>query len=777
MRLTKIALTWFRGAAECVELETPGKSVVVYGPNASGKSSFVDGVEYLISSGKIGHLANEYSGRRLENAVINTQIPERTNAKVELHFGANTTVSATIRPDGAATYSGVTALSGWRREQIILRQDEVSAFVQADKAEKYSSILPLIGLGPLELVATNVRNLRRRVENDTAVQSDRRAFAELSRQWKEAGVTAVEAGERIKALYSRLLPGTDLPSNLELALAALRPVVNARIESAGVETKQHFLLATIRDVGLGRLLADAVAATEATSRLVEPLLSERLTVLRAAEAFVTKVDGTTSVTCPSCGQTVEVASFRSHVEAEKARLESSLSAFETRHRALGSLLDGLHATCMALRSDELRLWSASKDRGDLIGAIQLLMALDTAAMRLRPDAVDLGELSVVLPPLIAHIEEAASTAPPEAQELVAALKLIEAVAAYPKIKRLNVHLRKIDNLIAFLVELESQVRDEIRLQTETVISGISVHIRRMWNRLHPAARIDGIRLYQPDDAAKAIDIELNFYGRTQPSPRLSLSEGDRHSLGMCIFLSLAKESSLDRPILLDDIVTSLDREHRSHVLDLLVSEFSDRQILLFTHEQDWFVELSHQLPAKQWEFKVLQTFDTPGTGIRWSSAPVGFANARILLDVAPNSAANFARGLMDLHMALVAERLALPVPFIRGARNDQRNALELLERFISRARKQLRRKGDNGSHEYWEYPVTVAHDLRVLLISWGNPGSHGRYITRPEAEKLIAECEKFLDSLRCSECGTHISYAAVVGKHLRCDCDSLRWII
>jgi len=749
--------------------------MAVYGPNGAGKSTFVDGAEYLVSRGKIGHLTNEYSGRRLEKAIINTQIPIATQASLELMLMDNTAVSARINSNGAVTFSGGDAIAGWQRERLILRPDEVSAFVQADKSEKYSSILPLIGLGPLEVVATNIRSLARRVANDAGVQRDRGARAELETRWTEAGVSAAEAGILIKALHARYLPGVETPSTLDLAVAALRPVIDARVRSASAETKEHLLLANARDADLDGRLAAAVTASEATARLVEPLLSERLAVLSTAETFVHGVEGVTSITCPACGREVEPTAFRTHVAAERIRLEDALAAFSTRSNALNSLIDGLQTACGALRSDDLRAWKASSAQDGIRPNLERTLALDFPHLRLHPDQVDLGLLAANVPPVIEHIRLATSTPPPEAKDLLAASKLLDAAAAHPRIRQLRNRLTKVDGLVAFLGELESQVRDEIRLRTESVISDISVHIQRMWNHLHPACRVNAIRLYQPSDAAKAIDIELSFYGSTQPSPRLSLSEGDRHSLGLCVFLSLAKEGGNDRPLILDDIVTSLDREHRSNVADLLVTEFSDRQVILFTHEYEWFIELTHRLPAKNWQFKTLLAFDTPATGIRWSGAPHGFESARILLDVDPKSAANSARGLMDLHMSLIAERLELPVPFLRGAKNDMRHALELLERFASRSKTQLQRQTEADQYAFWDGPVGAARNLTALLIPWGNAGSHGRYLTRSEAERVIDACEAFLASLICETCSTHISHAAVAGKYYRCGCDHLRW--
>jgi AAA15 family ATPase/GTPase len=75
MRIENIAITWFRGSADRIDLNTRSKSVVVYGENGSGKSSFVDAMEYALKSGRIGHLAHEYSGKHQEKSVINTHTP------------------------------------------------------------------------------------------------------------------------------------------------------------------------------------------------------------------------------------------------------------------------------------------------------------------------------------------------------------------------------------------------------------------------------------------------------------------------------------------------------------------------------------------------------------------------------------------------------------------------------------------------------------------------------------------------------------------------------
>ena len=112
-------------------------------------------------------------------------------------------------------------------------------------------------------------------------------------------------------------------------------------------------------------------------------------------------------------------------------------------------------------------------------------------------------------------------------------------------------------LISCLNSLEHEVREEIRQQSEKVIDSISEDLASMWATLHPGERIDNVRLSVPEDADKAIDVVLRFYGLDQDSPRLTLSEGYRNSLGLCIFLAMAKQvADKEQPLFLDDVVVS-----------------------------------------------------------------------------------------------------------------------------------------------------------------------------------------------------------------------------
>ena len=186
----------------------------------------------------------------------------------------------------------------------------------------------------------------------------------------------------------------------------------------------------------------------------------------------------------------------------------------------------------------------------------------------------------------------------------------------------------------------------------------------MWETLHPGKAIDNVRLSMPIGSDKAIDVVLTFHGLDQESPRLTLSEGFRNSLGLCIFLAMAKRvADTERPLFLDDVVVSLDRTHRGMILELLEKEFSDRQVIILTHDREWYTELRHQLEHdSKWLFKTLLPYETPETGIRWSHKTTTFSDARALLNARPDAAANDARRIMDVELPMIAEQLQIRLP-------------------------------------------------------------------------------------------------------------------
>jgi chromosome segregation ATPase len=191
VKVKSLSLSWFRGVGSQLTLVPDGRSVVVYGPNGSGKSTFPDALEYLVSRGKIGHLAHEYSGSRLERAVRNTHAPAAEPAVIELEMADGERVRVEISASGKAAFNSSSSkelletLNAVGLERLILRQDEVSRFIHATKGQKYSALLPLLGLEDLELAAHNLNALRLAVSKLGELEEKRGRLEELETQARQ----------------------------------------------------------------------------------------------------------------------------------------------------------------------------------------------------------------------------------------------------------------------------------------------------------------------------------------------------------------------------------------------------------------------------------------------------------------------------------------------------------------------------------------------------------------------------------------------------------------
>ncbi len=137
MKIKKIKISWFRGSSDPIELDFISKSLVLYGENGAGKSTFVDAIEYNINNGKINHLTHEYSGKRQEKAVVNTHIPGSQNGEIFITLEDNSIVETRILKNGSFTITPTTSeITSWDYRSTVLRQNEVADFITDTKGNK-----------------------------------------------------------------------------------------------------------------------------------------------------------------------------------------------------------------------------------------------------------------------------------------------------------------------------------------------------------------------------------------------------------------------------------------------------------------------------------------------------------------------------------------------------------------------------------------------------------------------------------------------------------------
>jgi len=781
MRINEVELSWFRGAADPISLDLGCKSMVVYGENGSGKSSFVDAVEYALRGGKIGHLCHEYSGKHQEKAVINTHTPEGSSIGVRIGFQGGSELKTEIKRNGSFVSAGGEAarISTWEYQRTILRQDELANFIRETKGDKYSALLPLLGLHEMEVAAENLRQLAKAVEQQAKLKETKASLTaiDVKRKATFGAATGGEIAKRIQDLHAKYCEPTAATTDLLSQCDETEAALTARIKRFSAEEKQHLVLVDISGSELGAHVKAVRAAGLKLAGEVEPLVSERLEVLESAATFSDRLGVEEQIVCPACGQRISADEFRAHVKREKVRLQKTIDAFNILKQARAKLYDTLKTLKSNLQKTDIKSWREDAARKSLDDGFAYADKLDAEKLRTSCGEDGLKSIEDNLLPIIRAASSAARTGPADVSQLSADKDVIAACKALADRKEISGAVKSAETLISFLSDVEQAVRDNIRLRSKQVIGDISEDIRGMWGILHPDEKIEGIRLYLPEQTDKAIDIGLSFFGVKQDSPRLTLSEGHRNSLGLCIFLAMAKrEAAADRPLILDDVVVSFDRGHRGMIVELLEKEFKERQIIIMTHDREWYAELRQQLDSASWKFKALRPYERPDIGIRWSDKEFSFDDARALLKTSPDSAGNTARKIMDIELSLHAEGMKVRLPYLHRERNDHRMAHDFLSQLISDGVKCFK-KMENGKPAPFTEAVETFREADRLVLSWGNKASHSFDIVATEAAKLITACEKMLQVLTCPSCGKAVHRLEDKGAELvQCQCGHLKWL-
>jgi len=779
MRFKSITLSWFRGAADPVVLDTGLKSIVVYGQNGTGKSCFVDAVEYAVNGGKISHLSHEYSGAKQEKGIRNTHTPTGTSSDFSITFTDNTKLSINIAPNGSHTRSGTATLDigTWDYRRTVLRQDEIARFIASSKGNKYSDLLPLLGLHDLEVAAENLRQLVKSTEKESKLGEKRGAAGVIAATRKQVfgDATDAEISKQVDSLHKKYCAASATQDPYEQC-AEVIAALNARIASLSAENQRHLLLKSIGGHNLSSVVGSVREKSGKLAGSVEPLIAEKLEVLQSAAVYAQKLEEGDNIDCPACGQKISRQDFKTHVQSEGARLKEIITVFESRRAAIGDLISALKDLASALNHGGLATWRTDIPEGVGQADLDWIAQHKPEALRQAISESDLADVEKHWKPVIAAAAKDAAHTPPDIATLSHDKSLADSASTVLSARQRADEITNLEGLLSYLATAEASVRKQIRERSEAVISKISDDIADIWKALHPGEPIEDVRFYLPD-GDKAIDIALKFYGKEQDSPRLTLSEGYRNSLGLCIFLALAKrETDDDKPLILDDVVVSFDRNHRGMIAELLQEKFSGRQVILFTHDRDWYTDLRYQLDDKAWSFKTLLPYETPTIGIRWSHKTTSFDEARSHLPGRPDAAVNDARKVMDVELAAASEKMQLRLPYLRGEKNDHRTCGNFLARIAKDGSKCFQKRTGKDKYDVNTEALELLDKASSLLVTWANRGSHTDDVAKSEAVKVIDACEKALAALVCATCGKHVGRLEDKSSELvQCQCGEIRW--
>ena len=638
--IRSIRFEHFRGLPDN-DFQLKSKSLVLLGANGKGKSAVVDGFEFLFS-GKVSRFVGSGTGSIDHDDAIQ-HVKKLGIPKVTLSLSPSNGVISRSLDGKPATYTDRPAVELYvdqlpEVDAFILRRAKILEFVCDQDADRYQKFIQLLGI-------FHVDNLQR-------------SFVDAERQ-ANGGAEREKSAYQTKLAVFRDPVAKFEPQNLNQILVRLSDAVH----SSGLEKLAQWSDAEIRLPLLKAMRPEANkdkldALTRALVSLEAPLPLDIGTDIATANALRQKLAelGASSVDAPRSNIITEGSNYLSKHEAEancplcekpfEQPLAEVLSRLRQRSDALRELREVVANRRAAFgrvqRYGESTAAQLRKDleHSDLLDSDTKQSLRDARAIALRwLRSLKRGESGengsdLIAPPHLSTLAQTRSACavslngqraaliPPDSSKLEAAIALLERGIAS------RAEIASAENAISGAVELSrraSVAKDAFSEARESAIQKVFEHIATtvldFYRRLHdfdePNERSECTALeLKPTSRAAAggLRLAIQFLGlANSKDQRAFLSEGHLDSLGLCLFLAAVRIFNPPGSLLvLDDVLTSIDKEHRRRVGELLFQEFGDYQIVLTTHDEHWHDLLNSSARARgvqgKWSFMKVENW-------------------------------------------------------------------------------------------------------------------------------------------------------------------------
>jgi energy-coupling factor transporter ATP-binding protein EcfA2 len=721
-----------------------GQSLAVYGDNGTGKSTIADALEWFFTGG-IELLSHE--GR--QHAVRNLGPAGGDETSVELVTSGGLGGKVVFPDERAPEAFGVAS-----RETFLLRGRTLADFINKTKTEKWKALAELLGLDAVELLRQDLQRARSDIKKQVKAAEERIEAAARAIGAADGKLTDESVLQSLQQICRGL--GVDVPESLE---NVADPAWIAEVAGAGESSSAPKLEALAKAVaGLGGVELEldpirewnALVSADGTKDLA------RLTLLKDADLFLSSSPAPER--CPLCSQAVDGKKLSSQVreilgglletsremerigEAARSCLARMAAASETR-RAIG-------AQAQALRIDLPSIPSVT-------ATLETRGPMDLAPLEAFASATELWD--------VAAREAVAKSAPAPGSSRQSQLGLLAALLEQIRLWRsAQRELTQASKAYDLADRIYDAYQDRQKEQLEQMLKSVSERVAELYSALHPGEDLGGIEVVPW--TAKGLEIAVDFHGSRQRPPHGVLSESHLNSLAIALFLAMAQTFNQKlRFLVLDDVINSFDLEHRGQLAELLAEKFDDWQLIVLTHDRQFFDHLTRRAPSwKRLEITSWRYDEGPRT-TKYSSGGILAEASERLSQNDVNGAATKARRALEELLQEICEALRAELPFRRGGRNDQREIGELL--------KGIRRGVKEHAKGMLEELEPLLKNLEADVLASLNVEAHasrGRAASS-EIEAALGRIEALDRMWSCRECGTRVWHKGTPDSS-RCKC-------
>ncbi|MDO9154281.1 MAG: AAA family ATPase [Paludibacter sp.] len=802
-KIKSINITGIRGVREGLNLSPDKKSLLIYGDNGTGKSSITDALEWFYND-SIEHLAGEEVGGKGKNALRNVFLKPSDEAKIEIQYSNKLLDNEKSINNSLKTFNSNSSkefsnyFNQSQSENLFLRYRDLVQFIIATKGDKLKHLQNIIGFNQVQELRSLLKLVGGRIARGI------KAGGYSNKRSAQQAILLESLGQNItssKQFFETALK-VITPLKVEKEIKSFKDVKTAlKSIETNEETKVVELIVfhnkitdTLTDLeieidNIHTLYKDYYKSYIALRKDADKISKLQLLALLSEGLKVLKKDIVKDNFCPLCQQEkdkLKLAQELNQRVEDLQEIKAEQDKLNEECEELTKLLRNNYTVINALLKEKHLAEKENEDTKKKIEQIQ--NSIKNIGEDLKKDVFStepLKEFSLIkidTKEIKGLIDNAKLKSKALADSIKGNIKLqihtklSRALDAYMAHKKLE---REEDVLTKQQITFESLYTDFIKRQEEALegfLTMFSDEINSYYVEMNPNEKVEDIQLVpikDKNDELSGITIEYTFYNERQTPPVALLSESHINCLGLAFFLASVKAFNKENEFfVLDDVISSFDSTHRTRFIRLLINKFSDFQIILLTHEKDFFDIASSEAKRNNWLITSLSwtaekgaSFETPRIDLR-TKIEDKFKAKNI------DGLGNDIRHYAERQLKQIAYNIEAGLVFRFNDKNEERMMNELLSSVQSRVNKQSPAdlKTKNNIDSILASPILI-----------GNKTSHDNTFKENinDLEVFWEDVKKLIKTFYCSEdkCKSFVATKNFdnVNSKIRCNCGTVNY--
>ncbi len=788
MKLKTLRISNVRGIRD-LSISLNGKNITVWGPNGTGKSGVVDAVDFLLTgeiTRLVGKGTKDISLKRhgvhidasIEDSFVEANIV-LPNVQGDVCITRKMSDPSSLIVEGCNADQLDSIIDLARRGQHVLSRREILSFITAEPGTRANQIQTLLNIGEVERTRKNLQSISnifsKEVKSARAVLDN--AKRTVANSVKSANFSTDEVVSFINKQRGILnsAPIEELRyEGLRENLDRPRDISRDSIDIATLEEKLNFIAQDFKSSSW---------FTESLNNFYESievfkkggLTIKSLRYKRFYETGIKFLKEEGKDECPLC----EDEWSNDELEQALSDKVTQLTFLEQADNNLTASAKNLLARLAEIKDVVTDLLSsiAGKDQFEseketlnqwIVKINRFQQSLQQPTEYIDYFLTDKSEISTALSPaskneFVESIRSKLSTAFPKAMPEQIAWEVL--IALEENLKALKIATDSYD--LAIIKEKKANhlnnkwvsARDSI---LQSLYNQVEDKFTNLYRDLHGEDEAGFTAKLSPSKAA--LNFHVDFHGRGSHAPHALHSEGHQDSMGLCLFLALADylAEGVLNIVLLDDVVMSVDAEHRRSLCGVLKKFFPDKQFIITTHDQTWANQLKTEgVTTSKTSLQFYNWSLEGGPQTNFQSTLWEEINERIEQEDIPGAAAKLRRGAEDF-FETACDQLEAKVVYRQNRRWELGQfmppAFNRLKELLDKSKKAANSWGDSERVKEITEFITIAYQVyqRTQVEQWGvNSAVHYNEWAKLNKNDFIPIKEAFEDLFsvfKCSKC-------------------------